>query len=180
MPANIFLEIEGEKSGPFKGSSTDADHKDHIVVAAWNHAFRQPATGANKSAFSGLAVSMAEHSGLTFTKYFDNASDDVLKACWTGEQLKKCIFHMYRAAGGSNTKASIEYLKIELEKAIIANYQVKGGKVMVEGQLQEDLPLEEITLNYKKVTYTFVPTDELGNPGEQMPISHDLAQNMVA
>jgi type VI secretion system secreted protein Hcp len=180
MAANLFLEIEGEKSGPFKGSSTDADHKDNIVVVAWYHAFKQPATGANKSAFGGLATSMAEHSGLTFTKYFDNASDDVLKACWTGEQLKKCIFHMYRAAGGGNTKASTEYLKIELEKAIISNYQVKGGKQMIDGQLQEDMPVEEITLNYKKVTYTFVPTDADGNPGEQMPISHDLGQNVVA
>jgi type VI secretion system secreted protein Hcp len=172
MASNIYLEMVDEKGTTLEGSSKAGGHENKIEVVSWNHAFNQPTTAATKSS-DQQAVSRANHSDLTFTKYFDNASDDIMKACWTGQQMQTCIFQMYRSSGTTDTGASTEYLKIELEDVIISNYSVSGGG--------DELPVENITLNYTKITYTFVPVDiESGEAGTQVPISHDLATNTIA
>lgn len=172
MATNVYLIVEGEKSGEWKGSCSAAGHEGQIELVSWNHSFNQPLTGASESSFGGSATSRANHSHLTLTKYFDNASDEILKASWTGEYLKKVRVEMYRSAGTPNVGQSTPYLAIDLEQAIIADYSVSGGG--------EDLPVENIAIAYKKVTYTFVGTDDKGDPTEQVPISHNLGTNEIA
>jgi type VI secretion system secreted protein Hcp len=172
MATNVYLIVEGEKSGEWKGSSRAAGHEDQIEVVSWNHSFNQPLTAASESAFGGSATARANHSHLQLTVFFDNASDEILKACWTGEYLKKVRLEMYRSAGTENVGESTPYLAIDLEQAIIADYSVSGGN--------EDLPVVNIALAYKKVTYTFTSTDDKGDAGEQVPISHNLGTNEIA
>lgn len=172
MAANVYLIVEGEKSGEWKGSSRAAGHEDQIEVVSWNHSFNQPLTGASESAFGGTATSRANHSHLQLTVYFDNAADEILKATWTGEYLKKVRLEMFRSAGTDDVGNSTPYLTIDLEQAIIADYSVSGGG--------EDLPIVNIAFAYKKVIYTFTGTDDKGDPAEQVPISHNLGTNEIA
>lgn len=172
MALNAYFLVEGEISGAWKGSCTAAGHEDKMEIVSWNHGFTQPITGAAESAFGGSATSRATHADLTLVKYYDNASDEILKACWTGEQLKKCQLQIFRSSGDPNTGASTNYLTIDLEKAYIASYDI--------GSSGEDLPTETIRIAYKKVTYTFTPTDPTGAAGDQVPLSCDLATNTIA
>ena len=173
MPLNAFLKIEGETSGEWKGSCTAAGQEGKMEIVSWSHGFSQPMTGAAESAFGGSATSRATHANINLTKYFDSASDEILKACWTGEQLKTCQLQIFRSDGNTSYgDSSTPYLVIDLEKAYVADYQIAGN-----GQ---DIPQEHIALAYKKVKYTFTATDATGAPAEQVPISCDLATNVVA
>ena len=172
MALNAYLSVEGEKSGAWKGSCTAVGHEDQMEIVTWQHGFTQPMTGAAESAFGGKATSRASHANLILTKYFDNASDEILKACWTGEQLKKCKLEIFRSSGEENVGKSTPYLTIDLEKAYVADYQISSS-----GQ---DIAMEHIALAYKKVIYNFVATDATGAAGTNVPISCDLSTNEIA
>jgi len=170
--SNCYLEITDEAGTKFEGNSTATGHEKAIEVVAFNHGFDQPTTPATKSS-DQQATSRAHHQDLTFSKYFDNASDDILKACWTGQQLQTAIFKFYRSSGSADVGASTEYLMITLEDAIISHYSISGGG--------DELPMENITLNYTKAEYKFVPVDvETGKAGSPVMISHDLGTNAIA
>jgi type VI protein secretion system component Hcp len=46
------------------------------------------------------------------------------------------------------------YLKFELEKTLISSYQISGG-----GRSSDTKPIETLSLNYTKITYTTVARD---------------------
>ncbi|OQW96023.1 MAG: hypothetical protein BWK79_00325 [Beggiatoa sp. IS2] len=173
MSTNVYLEITSEEGKKLEGNSTAKGHEKKMEVASWSHGFHQPTTAATKSV-DQQATSRANHSDLSFTKFLDNSSDDILKACWTGAQMKTAIFQMFRSSGSADVgSASTKYLEITLEDVIIANYSISGGG--------DELPIENVTLNYTKCTYKFAPVIfETGKAGDGVPISHDLSTNEIA
>jgi type VI secretion system secreted protein Hcp len=174
MSTNVYLEITGEDGKKFEGNSTAKGHEKKIEVVSWSHGFSQPTTAATKST-DQQATSRANHSDLSFTKFFDNASDDILKACWTGAQAKTAIFQCFRSSGADDTGASTLYLQITLEDLILSHYSISGGG--------DELPIENVTLNYTKCEYQFIPVDfETGKAeaGKKVAVSHDLSTNTIA
>ncbi len=172
MSTNVYLAMELEKGGKILGSSKDKGHVNAVEVVSWSHGFSQPTTAATKSS-DQQATSRANHSDLSFTKFFDNASSAILKACWTGAQLKTAVFQMYRASGATEVgTGATDYLTISLEDIIISHYSISGGG--------DELPIENITLNYTKCQYTFKGVvKEDSSVKAQEPIIHDLATNEV-
>lgn len=175
MSTNVYLEITGEDSkNKFEGNSRAEGHQKKIEVVSWSHGFSQPTTAATKSV-DQQATSRANHSDLSFTKFFDNASDDLLKACWTGAQMKKAVFQCFRSSGADDTGKSTMYLQITLEDLILSHYSISGGG--------DELPIENVTLNYTKCEYQFIPVDfETGKAedGKKTAVSHDLSTNKIA
>ncbi|HIE02377.1 MAG TPA: type VI secretion system tube protein Hcp [Thiotrichaceae bacterium] len=181
MSSNVYLWLVSEDgSTAITGNSNSAgknsdskELKGSIEVVSWSHGFSQPTTAATKSS-DQQATSRANHSDLSFTKFYDDASDDIVKACWTGQQLKTATFCMYRASGNVETGGgATEYLKITMEDVIISHYSISGGG--------DELPIENITLNYTKIEYKFTSvTEEDGKAGKPVPITHDLGTNTVS
>ncbi|MCP4701664.1 MAG: type VI secretion system tube protein Hcp [Gammaproteobacteria bacterium] len=173
MASNVYLILTDEKGKTLDGNSKAKGFVKAIEVVSWSHGFSQPTSAATKSS-DQQAVSRANHADLSFTKFFDNSSDNILKACWTGQQIKTAVFQMFRASGSTDTgKSATEYLKIEMEDIIISNYSVSGGG--------DELPIENVTLNYSSVKYTFKEVDaDKGTAGSAIPIKHDLATNEVS
>lgn len=172
MSSNIFMTAKGEDGTEIKGSSTDEAHKEAIEVVSWSHAFSQPTTAATKSS-DQQATSRANHMDFNFTKFFDNASDEFCKACWTGAQLEEVVMMCYRASGSTDAGGgATDYLMITMNDVIVSNYSISGGG--------DELPIESITLNYTKIEYKYKPVDmETGKAGSQVSISHDLGTNKV-
>lgn len=166
MATNIYLKIEGPD---VKGESTDEKHADQIEVLGWSHSFHQPTSPVRSTAGSGT-VERANHSDLTFTKYTDISSLDLLKHCWSGQHFTKMTFQQFRSGGVGK---EVEFMRIELEDVIIANFSVSAGA--------GDIPVENISLAYGKITYMYDPADEKTGAGAgHKPAIHDLKTNTVS
>lgn len=167
MATNLFIKFEDPKgTHVVKGECTEKKHTDWIEVMSWSHGFSQPTSPTRSSAGSGT-VEKANHSDLSFTKYVDSATDDILKLTFNGNQVALVTLECYRA-----DDAPIAYLKVEMEGVIISSVSVSGGG--------GDLPVENISLAYSKVTYTYTGQKTAdGSIGDPVVVYHDLALNEV-
>jgi type VI secretion system secreted protein Hcp len=161
----MFLKLDS-----IEGESTAAEHDKEIEILSWSHGFSQPTSSVRAS--SGSTVEKVNHSDLSITKYLDSSTDDILKMCWTGKQIKTGVITCLRSDGSSDNK-HVVYLKIEMDDIIIANYSISGGG--------GDLPVENVSLNYGKIKYTYMPQKQAdGTGGSAQPIAYDLLTNKVA
>ena len=174
MAGNVYMQMTGEAGGPIAGSSTAKGFEKWIEVVSWSHGFSQPTTAATKSV-DQQATSRANHADFQFAKFFDAASDDICKASWTGAQMKQIVMKCYRASGSVDVgSGATEYLTITMDDVIISHYSLSGGG--------DELPIENITLNYTKIMYSYNQVDfETGKAGgKPVHITHDLSTNVVS
>ncbi|MBY0432212.1 MAG: type VI secretion system tube protein Hcp [Rhodospirillales bacterium] len=164
MAINSFLKL-----GDIKGESTDSTHADQIQVLSWTHSFNQP-TSPTRSSAGGGTVEQANHADFSFVKYMDASTDDILKACWSGKHITQAVFTAYRADGDNK---AVKYLEITMDQVVISNYAVGGGT--------GDVPTENVSLNYGKVKYSYIPQKkDDGTADGAQPVSHDLIKQEVA
>jgi type VI secretion system secreted protein Hcp len=167
MATNIYLKIETPE---IKGESTDSGHKDQIEILSWSHGVSQTTSPVRSTAGSGT-VERANHQDLSFSKYADISSTDLIKHCWAGTHFGKMTIAQFRSAG--NEGKDVEFLTIELEDVVISSYNIGAGG--------GDLPVESVSLAYGKVTYKYDPADQkTGAKKGNKPVSHDLKTNVVA
>lgn len=165
MAQSIFLKIEGPA---VKGESKDSKHAGEMEVLSWSHSFNQPTSPTRSTAGAGT-VELANHSDLTVTKYTDISSTDLMKLCWSGKQIDKVTIAQFRNSGDN----PVEFLTIEMEHVVISNFSLSGGG--------GDIPVENISFAYGKVTYKYDPVDKAtGDSTGNKPISHDLETKVVA
>lgn len=164
MASNFFLKFENPADTVvIKGELTDSAHTGEIQALSWSHSFNQP-TKPTRSSAGGGTVEQANHSDFSFTKYVDGATDDLLKYCWSGKQIAKGTFVVYRADGDN---VAVKYLEVLLEKIVVSNVSFGGGG--------GDLPTETVALAYGKVTYTYTPQKVADGTGDgAQPVYHDL------
>jgi type VI secretion system secreted protein Hcp len=166
MAQNMFIKFE---EPGIEGEVTATDHASQIEILSWSHGFSQP-TSPTRSSSGGGTVEKANHSDFSFTKYIDAATDDLLKMCWSGKQIGKATVCAYRANGDNKP---IKYLEIAMDKVVVSNVAISGGS--------GDLPVENISLSYGKVQYSYMPQKETDGTGEGVqPVSHDLMTQEVA
>lgn len=167
MATNMYIKFTTEAGKAVQGEAEDSKHKDWIEVLSWSHSFSQPASPIRSS--TGSTIERANHSDLSFNKYVDSATDDLMKACWSGDQFKTVDLECFRADGDN---LPILYLKVNLEDVIISNFSISGGG--------GDIPMESVSLAYSKVTYTYDPKKKAdAKAAGVQPISHDLKINKV-
>ncbi|MCW3845943.1 type VI secretion system tube protein Hcp [Sphingomonas sp. LB-2] len=158
MAATMYLKL---RKPDIAGGSHNPGHVGEIEVLSWSHGFSQPASPTRSGPGT---VEQASHTNLTFSKYPDSASTELLKLCWNGKQIGKALLSCYRS---DEAGAAVRYLEIELSHVIISNFSVSGGP--------GDLPVETIALDYGVVAYRYYPAS-----GRAAEASHDLIKNMVS
>jgi type VI secretion system secreted protein Hcp len=164
MATNFFLALDG-----INGETQDSAHANQISVLSWSHSFNQP-TSPTRSAAGGGTVEQANHADFSITKYIDSATDDLLKACWTGKQIAAGTFTAFRSSG---TGDGVNYLLIAFKNIIVSNYSISGGT--------GDVPVETVTLSYSSVSYKYTPVKEAdGTANGVQPVTHDLATQTVS
>jgi type VI secretion system secreted protein Hcp len=152
-------------------SSTAGEHAGAIEVLSWSHGFVQP-TSPTRSTAGSASVEQATHQNLSFTKYLDAGSTELLRACWGGQQFKKVTLTCYRSDGAKDNKP-VEYLNVAMEHVIVANYSVSGGP--------GDIPVENVSLDYGIIKYTYVEQKQAdGKTGGNLPASHNLETRIIA
>ena len=170
MAVSVFMKFTGPD---ISGGSNNKGHETEIEVIAWNHGFNQP-TSSVRSASGGGTVEKCNHQHFTFSKQLDSATDDLLKYCWSGQHIDKGTLTCYRSSGDvAADQMGVPYLQIDMESIIVADYSIGGGI--------GEMPMESISLNYAKVTYTYTTQDKTeGTMGGAQVVSHDLRTNVAS
>ena len=91
MAVDMFLELEG-----IKGESKDAKHAGKMEVLAWSWGLSN--TGTFQSGEGGGA-GKANFQDISFTKYVDLATADLMFSCASGKHIKKGTLIMRKAGG---------------------------------------------------------------------------------
>ena len=168
MATNMYIKFEEPN---LEAGTTAADHEKSIEVLSWNHGFSQPTSPTRSAAGSGT-TEQANHQNLSFTKYLDGASTELLKQSWTGKQFKKVTLACFRADGATDNKP-VKYLEVEMQNVVIANYSISGGP--------GDIPVENVSLDYGIVKYNYVGQKRAdGSAGGNKPATHNLETRSVS
>jgi len=160
MAMDMFIKI-----GALKGESRDKVHKEEIDVLAWSW-------GASNSGSAhvggGAGAGKVNVQDLSFTKYVDKTTPALLLATCNGKHFPEATL-IVRKAG----EKPLEYITIKLTEVLVTSMSEGGSG-------GEDRLTENVTLNFAKVAYTYVPQDDKGGAGTAIPMSWDIAANVKA
>jgi type VI secretion system secreted protein Hcp len=155
MPSDYLLEIDG-----IKGESQDSKHKETIEVESFSWGATQPGSfaaggggGAGKVAFQDLHFSsrVGKHSPL------------LVKACATGQHIKKAVLFVRKAGGDQH-----DYYLVTMEDLLVSSYQSGGS----EGS--NALPVDQFSLNFAKIEYKYAPQKPDGSLESPVVFKYDL------
>ncbi len=153
MPVNAFL-----KFGDVEGETQNEQHPKHIEIQSFSWSGMHSGTVESGG---GLSSGKAQVADLSLTKFTDKSSPKLKLACCKGEPVDQAYLVVDRAGPNPTT-----YLKITLNDAVISSYNISasGG----------DMPMEQLSLSYTKVTIAYIPVDNKGNPQGSVEAIYDL------
>jgi type VI secretion system secreted protein Hcp len=151
--SDIHLKLDG-----IKGESTDARHRDEIVVDSWSWgvAANLPASGG------GSSVSKPTFSDLSFTHRVDRASPLLWRACASGRHIKEAVLSVTRA--GSATQ---DYLTIRLRNVIVT------AVALADAAADSAPPLETVSMAFGSLRYGYRAQRPNGALEPALEFSHD-------
>jgi type VI secretion system secreted protein Hcp len=157
MAMDMFMEIAG-----LEGESRDSKHAKKIDVLAWSW-------GASNSGSAhvggGAGAGKVNVQDLSFTKWIDKSSPDLMLACCNGKHFDNAKLIVRKA--GENP---LEYLIITMEEVIITSVSTGGSG-------GEDRLTENVTLNFAKVKVDYTEQTPKGGEGAKPKMGWDIAEN---
>lgn len=150
--SDIFLEVEGARSGTIKGESMDRAHLDAIDVSSWSWGMR----AQSEMAGSG-AASKASLRELQLRKKVDSASTPLMSAMRSNELIKSATLTVRKAG-----KEALEFFKITIENGRITSIDVESAA--------DDSPdlVERISFSFQRISVEYVPQGADGGPRGSM------------
>jgi len=143
MAVDMFFKI-----ADIKGESTDDKHKEEIDVLSWSWGMTQSGSMHHGGGGGSGKVNVQD---LSFTKYIDKASPNLMKFCCSGKHFKDALLTV-RKAGDK----PLEYMIVKLEDVLISSVSTGGSG----GQ---DKLTENVTLNFSKVKVAYQPQKKDGS-----------------
>lgn len=157
MAVDMFLKIL-----PLKGESQDDAHPDEIDILAWSWGMSQSGTTHMGGGGGAGKVNVQD---ISFTKYVDAASTDLMKYCTTGDHIDEATL-VVRKAGGK----PLEYIVLKMTDIIVSSVSTGGSG-------GEDRLTENVSLNFGAYEIKYVPQDKSGEAGTETEWKWDIAAN---
>jgi type VI secretion system secreted protein Hcp len=157
MAVDMFMKIAG-----IKGEARDDKHKDEIDVLAWSWGVSQAGT---MHVGGGMGAGKVNVQDLSFTKYIDKSSPDLLLACCNGKHYPEAKLTVRKAG-----ETPLEYLTITMSDLIVTSLSTGGSG-------GEDRLTENVTLNFAAVKVRYVEQTKTGAPGATPEVGWDIAAN---
>jgi len=149
------------------GESSDDKHQKWIEVLSFSHGVAQPASGS-PSDRGGRSAERCNHNDFSIVHALDKASPALALACCNGTHIPEVSVELCRAAGDKTP-----YMKWKMEDVLITSVSPGGSS-----QGGETVPLESVTFNYGKITWTYSETDhKTGKKTGQVEKHWDLVAN---
>ena len=158
MAVDMFIKI-----GALKGESRDDKHKEEIDVLAWSWGM---SNSGSAHVGGGAGAGKVSVQDLSFTKYVDKSSPDLMLACCNGKHFDDATLTVRKA--GENP---LEYLKLTLEELIVTSVSTGGSG-------GEDRLTENVTLNFAKVKVEYKDQDAKGAGKGTAQMGWDIAGNV--
>jgi type VI secretion system secreted protein Hcp len=151
------------KIGSLKGEAQDKTHKDEIDVLSWSWGI---SNSGNAHVGGGAGAGKCNVQDLSFTKYVDKSTPDLMLATCNGKHFDKATLTIRKA--GENP---LEYLQITLEKVLVSSFSTGGSG-------GEDRLTETVTLNFAKVNVQYKEQTDTGSAASPVLMGWDFAQNV--
>lgn len=160
MAMDMFIKI-----GDLKGESKDKSHGGEIDILAWSWGLANSGTA---HAGGGSGAGKVNVHDLSFTKWIDKSSPDLMLSCCNGKHFDKATLTVRKAG-----EQPLEYLIIKLENVLIAGVSTGGSG-------GEDRLTENITLNFGKVFVEYTEQNPKGGEGAKPKMGWDIGANVKA
>jgi type VI secretion system secreted protein Hcp len=160
MAVDMFIQV-----GALKGESKDSKHKGKTDVLAWSWGM---SNSGSAHVGGGAGAGKVNVQDLSFTKYIDKTSTDLMLAACNGKHFPDAQL-IVRKAG----EKPVEYLKIKLTDVLITS-------VTTGGSGGEDRLTENVTLNFAKVKVEYTPQKQDGSADATLSMGWDIAGNVKA
>jgi type VI secretion system secreted protein Hcp len=157
MAVDMFLKLNG-----VKGEARDAKHKEEIDVLAWSWG---ATNSGNAHMGGGAGAGKVNVQDLSFTKYIDKSSTDLMLACCNGKHFDDALLVVRKA--GENP---LEYLKITLKEVMVTSISTGGSG-------GEDRLTENVTLNFAEVKVVYTPQTAKGGAEPSTEMAWNIAEN---
>ena len=158
MAMDMFIKI-----GELAGESGDSVHKDSIDVLAWSWCLSN-----SGSAHSGCGAGAGKVNvqDLSFTKWVDRSSPELMLACANGKHFDKALLTLRKAG-----EKPVEYLKLNLEDLMITSLSTGGSG-------GEDRLTENVTLSFAKYKIEYTPQKKDGSADKVVRTGWDIKANV--
>ena len=160
MPFDCFVQVDG-----IEGESTDDKHKKWIEVLSFGLGATQ-AVGTAVSTGGARSGERVDVQDFSITKVLDKSTPKLFLACCKGTHLKTVTVELCRATGDKQ-----KYMEYKMEDVLITSYSDMGSS-------GGDLPTEQISFNYAKLTLTYTQTDhDTGKPAGNVTANWSQEEN---
>ncbi|HWE99974.1 MAG TPA: type VI secretion system tube protein Hcp [Caulobacteraceae bacterium] len=157
MALDMFIQI-----GALKGESVDKTHKDKIDVLAWSWGM---SNSGSTHIGGGGGSGKVNVQDLSFTKYIDKSTPDLMLACANGKHYTDATL-IVRKAG----EKPLEYMTITMTEVLITSVSTGGSG-------GEDKLTENVTLNFAKVKVDYKEQTKDGTAGAAPTMTWSIAEN---
>lgn len=159
---DCFLKIEG-----IPGESTEDSHPEWIEILSYSWGVSQPGSGMLSSGGSRTAE-RCDHEEFSVVKTLDKASPKLALYCCNGAHIAEVTLELCRTEEGRQ-----RIMKYKMEDVIVSSVRPSGPT-----QGGEALPLEEVSFNYGRITWTYTEVDhKTGKPKGDVEAYWDLVTN---
>jgi type VI secretion system secreted protein Hcp len=156
----MFIKIDD-----VKGEAQDDKHKDEIDVLAWSWGMSQSGTTHMGAGGGAGKVNVQD---LSFTKYVDKSSPNLIMACCNGKHFKEAKLTVRKAG-----EKPLEYIKLTMKDVIISSLSTGGSG-------GEDRLTENVTLNFGAFKMEYTPQKPDGSGDAAVEAGWDIAKNVKA
>ena len=141
---DMFLMIDGHRTGVVKGESSDSVYPGQIEVLGW--AWGMTSSSAIGGAGGAAKTSLSE---LRITKLADAASTGLMAVMRSGELIKKAVLTVRKAGG-----VQIDYFTLTIAQGRITAYDInsQAGPVLNE----------ELSIAFEKIEIQYFAQDQKG------------------
>lgn len=167
MSNAIFLKFEG-----LDGECTDSAHPAWIQIHSMTHGLTSHVDRGASTATGSHGAGVTEHGDFIFSKDMDKSSLPMMAQCCAGESFGKVEVDVMVASTGSAAAPNQRLFGVVMEDVLISDirYDDEMGSV--------GRPKESISLNYKKITWTYSPYDNKGKPLGDITKYWDLRESI--
>lgn len=160
MAVDMFMKF----TPALAGEARDKVHAGEIDVLAWSWGV---SNSGSAHVGGGAGAGKANVQDLSFTKYIDKSSCDLLSASCVGKHYTTALLTV-RKAGGT----PLEYLKITMTEVLISSVSTGGSG-------GEDRLTENVTLNFAAVKVDYIEQLPAGGTGATPTMTYNIAENVT-
>ena len=157
MALDMFIKLDG-----LKGESVDKTHAGEIDVLAWSWGM---SNSGSAHIGGGAGAGKVNVQDLSFTKYIDKSSPDLMLNCCNGKHIKDGLLTVRKAG-----EKPLEYLKITLTEVLVTSVSTGGSG-------GEDRLTENVTLNFASVKVDYIEQKKDGSAGDKPSMNWNIAEN---